>query len=365
MRLPALALLLAAAPAFAQTAPPTAADSALVERYLALSVASAEASRGVLAGAPNPVGDMADLVTSETTLDSVRAAFYADLRPALLADAVAFTEGPLFQRAQRASTLLADSLSFDEIQALIKDPGDRPLADSALSARYAAALLDATQPPDVQERMIDAVIGALPAEVLEPMGGADAFPEMYRSQMQSASMRDLQADAMTRGARLSLAGLSDDDARALVDYMESDAARYAGRATALGTTNALVPRIVDMMASALADVPAPPYAPPDNGARLLDEVAAVQGRLPYPDDVRADGVEGVVVVRFVVGAGGAVEEAEVVSSPDPRLSAVVLDAVRATRFTPVVSGGRPARTPITFPFEFSLDDGRGGADGGR
>ena len=201
----ALAALVAAAPALAQTTPPTAADSALVERYLVLSFASAEPARRMFADAPGPGGAVLDLALDAPTRDSVRAAFYADLRPALLAEAVAFTEGPLFARAQRAAAAPFDSLSFAELQAVIGDPGDRPLADSALAARYAAATLAASQPPEAQEVILDAVLDALPPDALEAAGGAAGFRDVFEGMTGSDQAQALQRDAMTRAARLSLA----------------------------------------------------------------------------------------------------------------------------------------------------------------
>lgn len=375
-----LALLLAAAPALAQTAPPSAADSALVERYLDLSFASAEPARQMFADAPGPGGAVLDLALDATTRDSVRAAFYADLRPALLAEAVAFTEGPLFARAQRAAAPLTDSLSFAEVQAVLDDPGDRPLADSALAARYAAATLAASQPPEAQERIFGAVLEALPADVVEAAGGADGFRAMFEGMTRSDAMRALQLGAMTRAARLSMAPLSEADARALVAYTESEAAQYAGRTAAVGAANAMAPQMAEVMASSLADPPTPPPPPSPPPARDgVYEVAEVQpelvggldglmARVVYPETARAEGVEGQAVVQFVVDEGGAVRDPVVLRSPDPRLSEAAVAAVRASRFRPGRVGGEPVPVRFALPVTFRLVDDPGpfeGVDGFR
>ena len=362
----ALAALLAAAPALAQTAPPSAADSALVERYLDLSFASAEPAREMLAGAPGPGGAVLDLALDATTRDSVRAAFYADLRPALLAEAVAFTEGPLFARAQRAGAALTDSLSFAEVQAAIDAPGDRPLADPALVARYAAATLAASQPPEAQERVLDAMLEALPPDVVGAAGGADGFRDLFRAMTGAGGARSLQLDVMTRAARLSLAPLSEADALSLVAYTESEAAQYVGRTAAVGAAAALAPRMAEMMAPALAaGAAAPPRPGGAAGADRVFEVAEVQpelvggldsltARVVYPEAARRDGVEGQVVVQFVVDEGGAVADPVVLRSPDARLSEAAVAAVRASRFRPGSFGGEPVRVRFAVPVTFRL-----------
>ena len=362
-----LAALLAAAPALAQPAPPTAADTALVERYLALSAEGLRASAPTFADAPGPLGSVMGTLGG-AGLDSTRAVFYRDLRPALLAEALAFMEGPEFERAQRESTLAADSLSFAEMQALLDDPGDRPLADSALAARYAAALLAATQPPDVQERTLDLLIPAFPADLLDAAGGADAFRELYRSQMQSPEVRALQLDAMTRAGRLSLAGLDEADVRAITAFYESDAGRYASRAAALGAANALAPRMAEVMASALAaqslapDAPSGGAAPPDGDvyevAEVMPEIigglAALQARVVYPEAARRAGVEGQVVVQFVVDEGGAVTDLDVLRSPNDLLAEAALKAVRESTFKPGQQRGRPVKVRFAVPVTFRL-----------
>lgn len=378
MRSLLLAALLAAAPALAQTAPPSAADSALVERYVELTRDGLSTATSMLADAPAPLRSMMG-AGSGASLDSIRAAFYADLRPALLAEAVDFMQGPVFERAQRASLLAADSLSFAEIQALLADPGDRPLADSALSAHYAAAFMSATQSPEIQERALEVVVGALPAEMLDAMGGADAFREMYRSQMASPQIQDLQADVMTRSARLSLAGLDEGEVRALIAFYESDAALYTLRTATMGSTNALASQMTEMMESMLAApspetgaAPPPPRPAAPGAGRVQPEIVggpdALYERVVYPEEARDAGIEGRVLVQFVVDEGGAVTEAHVLQSPDPRLSSAALDAVRGVRFTPGRENGQPVRVQLTLPIAFSLgeegSDG-GGADGGR
>jgi protein TonB len=59
-----------------------------------------------------------------------------------------------------------------------------------------------------------------------------------------------------------------------------------------------------------------------------------------------------VLIRAKIGKDGRIENAEVVSSPDPSLSAAALDAVRQWRYRPYVLNGQTveADTPISVIF---------------
>jgi protein TonB len=88
------------------------------------------------------------------------------------------------------------------------------------------------------------------------------------------------------------------------------------------------------------------------------EVSLISGSAPpkYPETLRAAGVEGRVVARFVVNEEGRVEE-ETVKFPrsDSRLfeEAARLALVRM-RFTPAEIGGKRVRQLVEMPFVFSL-----------
>lgn len=64
-------------------------------------------------------------------------------------------------------------------------------------------------------------------------------------------------------------------------------------------------------------------------------------KIEYPPSARADGVSGTVVLRVCIDANGKVRAAEVVSSPDPRLSRAAREAALDRRYAPATKGGRP------------------------
>jgi protein TonB len=79
-----------------------------------------------------------------------------------------------------------------------------------------------------------------------------------------------------------------------------------------------------------------------------------QVRPRYPDALRAAGIGGRVVLRFVVDTLGRVEPAtvETVSATDPRFGEAARRAIGGLRFSPAEAGGRHVRQLVELPFEF-------------
>jgi protein TonB len=73
----------------------------------------------------------------------------------------------------------------------------------------------------------------------------------------------------------------------------------------------------------------------------------------YPPAARSAGIEGTVVVSYVVGENGSVTEARVVRGP-PELADACLQAVRGWRFSPAMSDGRPVAVKRSARFPFKL-----------
>lgn len=100
-------------------------------------------------------------------------------------------------------------------------------------------------------------------------------------------------------------------------------------------------------------------APPPPKVVALSEdteppVAIAQAQPAYPAALKAEGVEGFVVVRFIVTEAGGVDDVRVVKSSDPRFNEGVLAAVKAWRFKPATSQGRPVPYPKTVKIPFKI-----------
>ncbi|WP_412060380.1 energy transducer TonB [Rubrivirga sp. IMCC45206] len=87
---------------------------------------------------------------------------------------------------------------------------------------------------------------------------------------------------------------------------------------------------------------------------LIGGLDGLQERVRYPELARRRGLEGQVVVQFVVDEQGQVVDPEAVRSPDDLLSEAAIQAVLGSRFTPGTQGGRPVRVRFTVPVTFRL-----------
>lgn len=115
--------------------------------------------------------------------------------------------------------------------------------------------------------------------------------------------------------------------------------------------------------------PAPPPTPPtvslpdpaqevftivEQPPVLIGGLAALQSAVTYPVRAQRVGIEGRVIVEFVVDERGAVTNPVVVRSPSALLSDAALDAVRRIAFEPGQQRGRPVKVRMTVPVTFRL-----------
>jgi protein TonB len=73
----------------------------------------------------------------------------------------------------------------------------------------------------------------------------------------------------------------------------------------------------------------------------------------YPDDARANGIEGAVVLHVIVGRDGLVESADPLSGP-PGLREAAADAVRQWTYKPFLLNGDPVEVDTTVTVNFNL-----------
>lgn len=77
----------------------------------------------------------------------------------------------------------------------------------------------------------------------------------------------------------------------------------------------------------------------------------------YPEIARQAGVEGLVIVKALVGKDGRVLDVRLHEKRQvPLLNEVALAAARAWRFTPALANGRAVAVWTTIPFHFRLHD---------
>jgi periplasmic protein TonB len=78
------------------------------------------------------------------------------------------------------------------------------------------------------------------------------------------------------------------------------------------------------------------------------------GTPPYPPAARADGVEGDVVLEFVLSTSGTVDSVRVVKGLGHGLDDAAVAAVRNWRCSPATNEGRPVRVSMRWAMQFRL-----------
>lgn len=89
-----------------------------------------------------------------------------------------------------------------------------------------------------------------------------------------------------------------------------------------------------------------------------DRLPEIRKQVPpqYPFDLKSRGIEGKVIVQFMIDEKGIVSDCVAISSSNPGFEPAALDAVRQWRFKPAVKDGRPVKSQMTFPIGFRLGD---------
>lgn len=92
----------------------------------------------------------------------------------------------------------------------------------------------------------------------------------------------------------------------------------------------------------------------------LDELdkrpeAVVQSAPGYPFDLKQQGIQGEVVLRFIVDRTGRVIDPNVVHASHPRFGEPALQAILRWRFKPGIKAGRAVNTRMELPMRFKLE----------
>jgi protein TonB len=75
----------------------------------------------------------------------------------------------------------------------------------------------------------------------------------------------------------------------------------------------------------------------------------------YPEQLRADGVSGAVLVALVIDEGGKVIASEVTKASNDGFRSPALEAVRTWTFEPAKVAGKPVRAKVSIPLNFSAE----------
>lgn len=113
------------------------------------------------------------------------------------------------------------------------------------------------------------------------------------------------------------------------------------------------------------DMPAPPekeeekedfFVVVENMPELIGGMAALQKNIRYPEMARKAGIEGRVIVQFIVNEQGEVENPKVIRGIGGGCDEEALRAVQNVKFKPGRQRGKPVRVQYSLPVIFKLQN---------
>jgi protein TonB len=75
----------------------------------------------------------------------------------------------------------------------------------------------------------------------------------------------------------------------------------------------------------------------------------------YPEELRRDGVKGLVAVRVMIDESGNVTEASISKSSHAGFEQAALTAIRGWKFKPASKGGAPVASKVVVPLVFNVE----------
>ena len=88
-----------------------------------------------------------------------------------------------------------------------------------------------------------------------------------------------------------------------------------------------------------------------------DRNAQMQGSLQptYPSEAKQAGIQGQVVLQFVVDESGRAQDIQVLSSPNDMLAEAAVNALEEKSFEPAMQNGEPVKMRMSQPVTFRLE----------
>ncbi len=89
---------------------------------------------------------------------------------------------------------------------------------------------------------------------------------------------------------------------------------------------------------------------------IIGGLGSLAQRIKYPAVAKNAGLQGRVIVQFIVTKQGGVEDPVVVKGVGGELDEEALRVVRGTKFTPGMQSGSPVSVRMSIPINFKLDN---------
>ena len=97
----------------------------------------------------------------------------------------------------------------------------------------------------------------------------------------------------------------------------------------------------------------------ENMPELIGGLAALQREIRYPVIAKKAGIEGRVILQFIVDEQGRVTESKVVRGIGGGCDEEALRALQTARFRPGTQRGKPVKVKMSLPVTFKLHGGSG------
>ena len=82
----------------------------------------------------------------------------------------------------------------------------------------------------------------------------------------------------------------------------------------------------------------------------------LKSNLKYPRQEQKLGIEGTVIVRFVINTDGSIQDVEIVRSASEGLDQAAMAVIKnSPNWNPGKNGGRAVRSRMTIPIKFKLN----------
>jgi TonB family protein len=98
------------------------------------------------------------------------------------------------------------------------------------------------------------------------------------------------------------------------------------------------------------------YVVVEDMPELIGGLQSVQERIAYPEEAQEEGVEGRVVVQFIVNEEGKVEDPKIIRGIGSGCDEEALEAVKAAEFKPGKQRGKNVRVQYSLPVIFKLNN---------
>lgn len=98
------------------------------------------------------------------------------------------------------------------------------------------------------------------------------------------------------------------------------------------------------------------FVPFEQGPKIIGGLASIYKKITYPEKARLAGIEGTVIVRFIVNKKGEVTNAEVIRGIGGGCDEEALRVVKQITFKPARQRERLVKVKMSIPIKFQLNN---------